>query len=106
MRGAGPTFDRPLPLGTPDAPWIEAVTAAAARVRGFEPGALVVSLGFDAAVDDPSAAFAITEHGFAEAARRLAALNLPTLLVGEGGYLGPSLARYLRAFEEGTPATR
>ena len=31
-------------------------------------------------------------------ARRLAALNLPTALIQEGGYLGPSLADNARAF--------
>ncbi|MBE7220400.1 MAG: histone deacetylase family protein, partial [Caulobacteraceae bacterium] len=66
--GAGLTFNQPLPLGTPDAPWVEAVASAVARVRGFAPGALVVSLGFDAAADDPSAALAVTGRGFAEAA--------------------------------------
>ena len=104
--GAGLTFNQPLPLLTPDAPWIEAIAAAIVRIHGFDPGALVVSLGFDAGADDPSAAFAITDRGFAEAGRRFAAMGLPTLLVQEGGYLSPSLANYLRSFLrafEGSP---
>ena len=59
---------------------------------------LVVSLGFDAGEHDPVAVFKITDHGFAEAGRRLAALDRPTLLVQEGGYLSPSLGGYLRSF--------
>ena len=47
-----------------------------------------------------------TPSGFAEMARRLAALNLPTVLVQEGGYLGPSLAdnakSFLTTFREAT----
>lgn len=96
--GAGLTFNQPLPWATPDPVWIEAIDAAIGKVRGFAPGALVVSLGFDAGEHDPVATFRITDAGFAEAGRRLAALALPTLLVQEGGYLSPSLGGYLRSF--------
>jgi acetoin utilization deacetylase AcuC-like enzyme len=96
--GKGANFNQPLPWATPDAPWLQAIDAAAARITGFEPGALVVSLGFDAGEHDPVAAFKITDTGFAEAGRRIAALNCPTLLVQEGGYLSPSLGGYLRSF--------
>ena len=96
--GKGANFNQPLPWTTPDAAWLQAVDAAAARVAGFDPGALVVSLGFDAGEHDPVAVFKITDQGFAEAGRRLAALDRPTLLVQEGGYLSPSLGGYLRSF--------
>ena len=96
--GKGANFNQPLPWATPDAAWLEALDAAAARIRGFGPGAVVVSLGFDAGEHDPVAVFKITDHGFAEAGRRLAALGYPTLLVQEGGYLSPSLGGYLRSF--------
>jgi acetoin utilization deacetylase AcuC-like enzyme len=96
--GKGANFNQPLPWATPDAPWLQAIDAAVARIGSFEPGALVVSLGFDAGEHDPVAAFKITDHGFAEAGRRLAALHQPTLLVQEGGYLSPSLGGYLRSF--------
>ena len=72
-------------------------------MRVFAPGALVVSLGFDAAEHDPVATFKITGEGFAAAAQKLAALDVPTLLVQEGGYLsrhlGIYLQRFLRLFE-------
>jgi len=96
--GKGLNFNQPLPWATPDPAWLEAVDRAAARVRVFAPGALVVSLGFDAAEHDPVATFKITGEGFAAAARKLAALDLPTLLVQEGGYLSPHLGNYLRRF--------
>lgn len=96
--GADLTFNQPLPWMTADGPWLAALDAALARVRSFAPGALVVSLGFDAAKTDPSATFAITDAGFAQAGRRLAAAGLPTLLVQEGGYLNSELGSYLRTF--------
>ena len=77
-----------------------------AAIRDFGAEALVVSLGFDMAADDPLAAVKVYPDGFAEMARRLAALNLPTALIQEGGYLGPSLAdnakSFLTTFREAT----
>ncbi len=69
---------------------------AAAKTFGAE--ALVVSLGFDMAEDDPLAAIAVYLDGFAAMADALAGMGLPTVLVQEGGYLGPSLADNGRAF--------
>jgi acetoin utilization deacetylase AcuC-like enzyme len=99
--GAGLNFNQPLPWATPDPAWIAAIQAAIGKVQGFAPGAVVVSLGFDAGEHDPVATFKITDAGFGEAGRRLAALGLPTLLVQEGGYLSPSLGGYLRSFLRG-----
>ena len=77
-----------------------------AAIREFGAEALVVSLGFDMAADDPLAAVNVYPDGFAEMARRLAALNLPTALIQEGGYLGPSLTdnakSFLTTFREAT----
>lgn len=85
---------------------LAALDTALAAIRDFAPDALVVSLGFDMAADDPLAAVAVYPDGFGEMARRLAALDLPTVLVQEGGYLGPSLAdnakSFLTTFREAT----
>ncbi|KAB0264445.1 histone deacetylase family protein [Microvirga brassicacearum] len=96
--GRGLNFNQPLPWATPDPLWLEAVDAALTRVREFAPGALVLSLGFDASEHDPVATFKITNDGFAQAGRKFATLDLPTLLVQEGGYLSPHLGGYLRSF--------
>ena len=96
--GTGLNFNQPLPWATPDGPWLDAVDAALARMRDFAPGAILISLGFDASEHDPLATFKISHDGFAEAARRIAALGLPTLLVQEGGYLSPELGRCLQSF--------
>ena len=80
-------------------------SAARARIASFQPGALVVSLGFDAGEHDPVATFKITNGGFEAAAHKIAALGLPTLLVQEGGYLsddlGQNLVQFLSGFEAG-----
>jgi acetoin utilization deacetylase AcuC-like enzyme len=99
--GRGLNFNQPLPIDTRDAEWLAAIDTALARVKAFAPSTMVVSLGFDAAEHDPVATFKITNAGFMEAGGRLAALDLPTLLVQEGGYLSPHLGSYLRSFFQG-----
>lgn len=99
--GRGLNHNQPLLLGTRDPAWLEAIDNALEQVRAFGPGAVVVSLGFDAAEHDPVNAFKITDEGFSEAGRRFAALNLRTLLVQEGGYLSSHLGGYLRSFITG-----
>jgi len=65
-----------------------------------------VSLGVDAAVEDPENPLAVTAAAFAEAARLLESLDVPTLFVQEGGFDPPSQGRHtvgvLGAFEEAT----
>ena len=96
--GQGLTFNQSLPWGTRDPRWLETLEGALARVTSFSPGVMVVSLGFDAAEHDPVATLNVTDEGFSEAGRRFAALELPTLLVQEGGYLSAHLGGYLRSF--------
>ena len=87
--GRGLNLNIPLPIGTADRPFLGAVDRALAAIRAYDPGAILVSLGFDGSEHDPHRTFAITDDAFAETARRIAALNLPSLLVQEGGYINP-----------------
>jgi acetoin utilization deacetylase AcuC-like enzyme len=96
--GAGKSLNILLEQGASEADVLQALDRGLAAVRDFAPDALVVSLGFDMAADDPLAAVQVRATGFAEMARRLAALDLPTVLVQEGGYLGPSLGDNAQAF--------
>ena len=51
----------------------------------------MVSLGVDAAADDPESPLRVTPDGYREAGAILGALGLPTVVVQEGGYhLRPS----------------
>jgi len=99
--GEGCNLNLPLPIGTGDAPWLAAIDQGLARIRAFAPGALVVALGLDAHEGDPLKGFKVTTAGFAAAARRIAALGLPAVLVQEGGYLSPALGDNLASFLAG-----
>ena len=89
--GLGCNLNLPMPRGTGDDEFLAALDQAIARVRAFGATALVVALGLDASEDDPFQGFAITTTGFARIGAALAAMNLPTLLVQEGGYLSDAL---------------
>ncbi len=101
--GAGATFNIPLPPGTGDDAYMPALERALARIRAYGPSVLLVSLGLDAAADDPLGILKITTEGFRRMAREIAALDLPTVLIQEGGYLSASLganaASFLAGFE-------
>ncbi len=98
--GAGTTINVPLPPETGDGPWLDAVDRLAEAVRAHGSTSLVVSLGVDAAVDDPNSPLRITVDGYAEAGRRLRDLGLPTVVIQEGGYHLATLGLLVRSFLE------
>ena len=103
--GAGATRNLPLPEGTGDDPWVDAVADLAAWARAAGATALVVSLGVDAAGDDPESPLQVSADGFRAAGRVLGGLDLPSVLVQEGGYhletMGGMVAAYLAGHAEG-----
>lgn len=96
--GKGASLNQVLNMGDGEAEVLAALDTGISAVRSFGAEALVVSLGFDMAADDPLAAVEVYAGGFAEMARRIAAMDLPTVLIQEGGYLGPSLRANAEAF--------
>ena len=100
--GEGFNLNLPLAKGTGDAGWLAAVAHGVETIRRSGAEALVVSLGFDASVDEPLGFLAVTEDGFARAGALIRDLGLPSVLVQEGGYnvalLGTLLARFLSGF--------
>jgi acetoin utilization deacetylase AcuC-like enzyme len=99
--GEGATLNLPLPPGTGDEPWLAAVDRLAGWVSDLGADALVVSLGVDAAVDDPESPLLVTADAYRGAGARLAALGLPTVVVQEGGYHLPSLGGLVAAYLAG-----
>ncbi len=85
-RGIGANLNIALPEGTGDERWLGGVDHLADAVSAFGASALVVSLGVDAAATDPESPLQIAHEGYEAAGRRLAALDLPTVAVQEGGY--------------------
>ena len=101
--GEGTTLNLILRPGATQDTIVKQIERMAHACSAFGAEALVISLGFDMSKDDPLSQVEMTETGFVQAAQILSDLRLPTVLVQEGGYLGPSLANnavsFLDAFE-------
>ncbi|MFZ0014869.1 MAG: histone deacetylase family protein [Acidimicrobiia bacterium] len=93
--GAGAGLNKNLPLapGSGDESVVEAVARAAGFIVATEPDLMVVSLGVDSGLADLNSPFEVTNDGFRRMGRIIEELGLPTLLVHEGGYSLPDLAR-------------
>ena len=102
--GAGEGFNHnfPLPRGTDWARYSATLDEALRRIAAYTPQALVVSLGVDIFEGDPISSFRLGAGDFPELGARIAALDLPTVLVQEGGYavaeIGDNVAAVLGAF--------
>jgi acetoin utilization deacetylase AcuC-like enzyme len=104
--GVGANYNIPMPEGSPDDPWLEGVASLADAVRAQGASALVVSLGVDAAIDDPESPLQITHDGYRRAGELLAGLALPTVAVQEGGYHLPTLGSLVVSTITGLEARR
>lgn len=103
--GAGATLNVPLPRGTGWPAYGPALHRTLDRVKAFDPGVLVVSLGVDTWTGDPISGFALETKHFALIGHAIGKLGLPTLFVFEGGYaveqVGLNVVEVLRAFTAG-----
>jgi acetoin utilization deacetylase AcuC-like enzyme len=101
----GTNRNLPLQPGSGDDQWLAAVEHLAAWLRGVD--ALVVALGVDAAEGDPESPLRVTADGYRSAGRLVGALDVPTVVVQEGGYdlerIGELVVAFLHGLEEGTP---
>ncbi len=100
--GEGWNHNEPLGRGCGYAEWSAALERCLNRSGDAASGALVVSLGVDTFEDDPISHFTLTEANFVEMGARIAAADLPTVILLEGGYaveaLGTNVAAFLKGF--------
>lgn len=83
---AGTNVNLPLRHGATEADYLAALDSLLAAMQEFDPASLVISVGFDTFEDDPLGFFNVSREGYAEIGRRIAAQDLPTLFILEGGY--------------------
>ncbi|BCX04865.1 MAG: acetylpolyamine amidohydrolase [Candidatus Roseilinea sp.] len=102
--GEGFNWNYPLPAGIDDARYLATLDEACARIAGFAPRYLVVSLGVDTFGGDPLGDFALGSDAFPRIGARLAQLKLPTVFIMEGGYaieqLGANVVGVLGGFAQ------
>ena len=97
-RGFGFHHNFPLPKGTDDTSYLAALDRALELTRNYKPKYLVISAGMDIYADDPLGTIKVSTEGIGEIGRRIAAFNLPTVIVMEGGYNNDALGRNITAF--------
>ena len=99
--GSGTNLNLPYAKGAGDAPFLDALDRGLTAITKANSPVLLVALGFDAWEGDPQGEASVTQAGFREAGRRIAATGLRLVLVQEGGYGVASLGTLLTAFLDG-----
>ncbi|MFN8412378.1 MAG: histone deacetylase family protein [Anaerolineales bacterium] len=102
-KGLGFHKNFPLPKGTNDSNYLQALDQALEMIREFAPIYLVLSAGMDLFDGDPLGTFCVSQNGIGEIGKRIAGLNLPTTIIMEGGYaneaLGTNIVTLLENFK-------
>lgn len=102
--GEGCNLNLPLAHGSGNAEFAQALGKAVAAIERFQPQALVMPLGFDTYKDDPLSVLKLDMEAFRLAGARVRTLDLPTVVVQEGGYMVEAIGAALDAFLEGLQA--
>jgi acetoin utilization deacetylase AcuC-like enzyme len=97
-KGIGFHHNFPLAAGTDDTAYLEPLDRTLELIREFKPTYLVISAGMDIYAEDPLGKIRITTEGIIEIAKRISALELPTVIVMEGGYNNEALGRNVIGF--------
>ena len=99
--GKGYNKNYPLYPGADDAKYLKVLDDAITHIKKFKPNYLVISLGFDIMKGDPTGAFLISKKGMEEIGKRFTQLNVPILVVQEGGYSLQNLRAGAKSFFKG-----
>ncbi len=99
--GEGANLNLPLAPGADDEAFIDANQRLALAVQAHGAEALVLSAGWDAHKDDPLSKLNVTSDAFARIGEIWGKIDLPTLIVQEGGYSLAAVAEAAPAFIQG-----
>jgi acetoin utilization deacetylase AcuC-like enzyme len=96
--GEGANHNLPLSPGADDEAFIDANQRLALAVQAHGAEALVLSAGWDAHRNDPLSKLNVTSEAFARIGEIWGKIDLPTLIVQEGGYSLAAVAEAAPAF--------
>lgn len=96
-KGFGLHYNFPLPAKTNDESYLKTLDQTLDLIRAFKPNYLVISAGMDIYRGDKLGTFKITRKGIGEIGNRIASLDLPTVIVMEGGYNDDALGKNIAA---------
>jgi acetoin utilization deacetylase AcuC-like enzyme len=98
--GKGFNYNFPLRKGS-SSTYLETLNTALAKVIAFKPSMLVLSAGFDTFAKDPLGDFSLKTNDFEAIGTMICKLELPLIVVLEGGYHGPQLGKNFLALMTG-----
>ena len=104
--GEGFNLNRPLAFGSDDAAFIAANHDIINTALKFGAEAIVVSAGWDAHHKDPLSKLKVTTDAYARIGEIYGKLNLPTVIVQEGGYSLEAIAESARTFTQAFRASK
>ena len=96
--GIGTTLNLPLPRGTDISVYTRALQIALSAISAWNAECIIVSFGADTYGGDPISHFALTQNDFGTIGLQIATLDLPMLIVMEGGYATADLGKNVAAF--------
>jgi len=99
--GLGYNFNFPLEGDITGSDYLRTLEKALVEVETFDPDLLIVSLGFDTHTEDPIGYFSLVDSDFFMIGKQLGELDMPLLIVQEGGYNAEANARAAMNFFSG-----
>jgi acetoin utilization deacetylase AcuC-like enzyme/GNAT superfamily N-acetyltransferase len=99
--GAGCNMNLPLAEQLTSEQYMVALARALKRVARFQPDYLVICLGLDTAKGDPTGTWELTGNDFTRIGQEIGRMQMPTLLVQEGGYRTRNIGVNARHFFAG-----
>ncbi len=99
--GFGFNINYPLEENLETEKYREILAKAIVQIKSFKPVYLIVALGLDTAKGDPTGTWKLNADDFEKNGRMIGELNLPTLIVQEGGYKIQTLGQNAKAFFNG-----
>lgn len=100
-KGEGANKNSPLPDGTKWREYERELESQLDAIGVFSPDAIVVSFGADTYFEDPISGFGLQTADFTRMSQRIATLDLPAVIVMEGGYAIENLGDNVSAFLQG-----
>jgi acetoin utilization deacetylase AcuC-like enzyme/GNAT superfamily N-acetyltransferase len=104
--GAGFNMNLPLPEDCSVDLYQETLVKALKRITAFKPDYLIIALGLDTAKRDPTGSWQLIAKDFHKNGTLIGAMDLPILVVQEGGYRTQTIGTNARCFFEGLHKAR
>jgi acetoin utilization deacetylase AcuC-like enzyme len=100
-KGRGYNLNFPLKIGTEEQKYLQILDEALKKINEFSALFLIISAGFDTYRNDPIGGFLLNTQSYKKIGRKISQLNLPTLIVQEGGYNIKDIGLLARSFIRG-----